>query len=159
MRQKPSPAMAALQNYRAGPKTTILAGGDAEDAHRNRCDNLREQLKWMAIEDPWRDPAMLPPRALVYQQNTALVEVERQRFIDFFDIQCDRAIIGTDGHVSLLTTRLLWEGWLAATLGFRRADYEVQICPNHKHEMPCAECQQEYEQMRRDDSSNYDNRG
>lgn len=148
-----------LQMYRAGPKKTILSGGDADDRHDNACNNVREQLKWMAIEDPWRDPATLPPRSLVYQQHIALVEVERKRFIDCFEIQSDRALISPDGEFAILGTRLRWEGWLAATLGFKAADYRVQLCSAHKHEMPCSDCQEDYEQMRRDDARNYDNRG
>lgn len=148
-----------LQTYRAGPKTTILAGGDADDRHDNACNNVREQLKWMAIEDPWRDPSTLPPRSVLYQRYIALVEVERQRFLDHFDIQRDRAQISADGEFSVLGTRLRWEGWLAATLGFNAADYRVQLCPKHKNEMPCSECEDDYKQMREDDRRNYENRG
>lgn len=143
---------------RAGPKTTFMHGGDADDHHRVRCDNLREQLKWMAIEDPWRDPAMLPPRAVVYQQHLALVEIERQRFIEFFDLQQHQATMA-DGEFEAYTVRLAWEGWLGATVGFRRADYRGQLCSTHQQEMPCSDCQDDYEQMRRDDANGYINRG
>jgi len=116
-----------LQTFRAGPKTTILAGGDADDRHDNDCDNVREQLKWMALDDPWRDPATVLPRSVLYQQHIALVEVERQRYIDFFEIPPHRALISSDGEFSILGTRLRWEGWLAARLGFKVADYRPPL--------------------------------
>lgn len=108
---------------RAGPKRTFMVGGDEADQYNCICENVREQVIWAATDDPWAEPGSRPPTATLYLQNEELVEAERKRFLEFFDIQDDKAIMGLDGHFSLLPTRLLWEGWLGARLGFKRDDY------------------------------------
>jgi len=113
----------AVQTWRqAGPRMYILAGGDAVAWHNNRIDNLREQIIWMGLEDPWRDPAVVLPRNVIYQQNIELIEVERQRFVDFNDIPVHQLAI-VDGDYEHLAVRLMWEGWLGARIGFKRGDY------------------------------------
>lgn len=109
--------------HQAGPKKSFLVGGDAEDQHNSICRNVREQVIWAAIDDPWADPGTRPPIAVLFLQNEELVEAERQRYLDFYDIQGELASIDADGHFVDMTTRVRWEGWLGARLGFKRDEY------------------------------------
>lgn len=108
---------------RACPTMHILAGGDAKAQYENRVLNLKEQIAWVGIDDPWRTPGEYPTQSELWVAHQDIVDTERAAFIDAMQPSAVDLIRDAQGEFVNYRVQAMWDTWLMARLGFKRGSY------------------------------------